>query len=50
LTRCRDLLCGAGHTDDIIGLTMAQPGGTLVDILPTDAAVWLNEATLTKVG
>ena len=49
--RCNDLLCGPGNTSSLIaGTPVFEGGSTLVDILPSDAAVYLLSVTLTRVG
>jgi hypothetical protein len=48
--RCSDLLCGPGPASDLIAGTPVFAGGSiLVQILPTDAAVYLLNVTVTRV-
>lgn len=48
--QCNDLLCAPGNTSDLTAATPVFEGGpTLVQIQPTDAAVYLVTVTLTPV-
>ena len=47
--RCNGVPCAPGHPEHIIA-TGEQPDSTLMEILPTDTAVYLFNTTLTFIG
>jgi hypothetical protein len=49
--RCNDLFCGASTAsiEHVIATGFATEGGSLMDIVPADAAVYLYDVTLTPV-
>jgi hypothetical protein len=49
--RCNDELCGPGNVDDVIksGYALGPSSTQLIEVLPTDASVWLFQVTLTSV-
>jgi hypothetical protein len=48
--RCNDLPCAPTYPAHIIATGSASQDSPLVEILPTDAAVYLFNVTLTFVG
>jgi len=48
--RCSDFPCGPTYPTHIIGNGDVTPDGPIVDILPTDTAVYLFNTTLTFIG
>jgi hypothetical protein len=48
--RCSDLQCGVGHENNVIAAdALFAPGTSVVDVLPTDVAVFMLNVSFTRV-
>jgi hypothetical protein len=47
IQRCSSPMCGGGQVGSQIDATTGVAGGSVIEILPSDSAVWLFNMTLT---